>query len=103
MEKMKKILFICMVLCMGSLSAFSQIKVTPDGKVGIGITQTPISSFAIGTVGDPYMRNFFQSNSGDAVNVAITGAGNSPNSFPDFGTALNVHQYVSSSRGDYGI
>ena len=96
---MKKIIFT------GLLSVFvstvlAQLKVTPDGKVGIGITTTPISNFAVGTLGDQYFRNAFES---DIVTMNIYCLGNSPIIANYWGTGLSVFTAVSSSRGDKGI
>lgn len=97
---MKKIQFIISLLSICSFVAYPQLKVTPDGKVGIGITETPISKFAAGTTGDVNYTHVFQ---GGIVNLRVTGLGNSPYSYGDFGTGLYVSQEVSSSRGDYGV
>ncbi len=99
---MKKIIFTS-ALCVMSSIVFAQLKVTSDGKVGIGITQTPISKFAVGNIGETFCRNAFYTVSGESINMYIYGAGNSPSSYGDFGTALRVVQNVSSNRGDYGI
>lgn len=99
---MKKIIFTSM-LCMTSSIILAQLKVTSDGKVGIGITGTPTSKLAVGTTGENYCRNVFHTISGEAVNMRIVGAGNSPHSYGDFGAAMYVVQNVSSTRGDYGI
>ena len=99
---MKKIIFTSM-LCVVSSIVFAQLKVTSDGKVGIGITQTPVSKFAVNGVGEIYHRNAFKGISGDAINVSITGSGNSPSSYGAYGGALLVYQEATSSRGDYGI
>lgn len=99
---MKKIISLS-ILCICSSATFSQLKVTPDGKVGIGITGTPTSKLAVGTTGEDYCRNVFHTSSGEGVNMRIVGAGNSPHSYGDFGAAMYVIQNVSSTRGDYGI
>jgi len=99
---MKKIIFTSM-LCVMSSIVFAQLKVTSDGKVGIGITQTPVSRFAVGAVGESHIKYVFNSNAGDAVNMRIIGSGQSPSSYGDFGAALLVYQDVSSGRGDYGV
>lgn len=99
---MKKIT-ITVLLSACSIIVYSQLKVTPDGKVGIGITGTPTSRFAVGTTGENHCRNVFHSVSGESVNMKIYGAGNSPYSYGDFGAGLLVVQNVSSTRGDYAI
>lgn len=96
---MKKL--VCLVLlCVCSASVFAQLKVTSDGKVGVGITQTPISKFAVGTPGYANMRNVFES---DIVTMYVNSLGNSPYDIGSWGTAIQTSTLISSSRGDLGI
>jgi hypothetical protein len=97
---MKKAIFIFTLLCMCSVATFAQLKVTSDGKVGIGITTTPVSKLAVGHVGDQYFRSSFQ---GDIVTVNITGLGNSPYNANHWGTGLLVKNTPNSTRGDKGV
>ncbi len=87
-------------VCVCSSTSFSQLKVTPDGKVGIGITQTPVSNFTVGTPGFPNIRNVFES---DIVTMFINGKGKSPHYLNRWGTGLLARNIVSSARGDIGI
>lgn len=81
---------------------FAQLKVTNDGKVGVGLSssQTPISNFTVGSVGDQYVRSMFQS---DIITARIYCLGNSPYSINYWGTALQIATEVTSTRGDKGI
>ncbi|MDR0573109.1 MAG: tail fiber domain-containing protein [Tannerella sp.] len=94
------ILLLGFVMCTSVV--FAQLKVTSDGKVGIGLgsSQTPISNFTVGTVGEQYIRNMFQS---DIVTMKINCLGNSPYSANYWGTGLYVQTNVSSTRGDRGV
>ena len=86
------------MLCVMSSIVFAQLKVTSDGKVGIGITQTPVSKFAVGTIGDSNTPFVF-----DGVGIttmAIKGSGGNSNGY---GTALYVSAKMSSSNGYRGI
>ncbi|MGP1437413.1 MAG: tail fiber domain-containing protein [Phocaeicola sp.] len=96
---MKKIISI-MFLCVFSSTLFAQLKVSHDGKVSIGITQPPVSNFAVGAPGYPHMRNIFES---DMVTMIINGKGKSPYHLNYWGTALMARNVVSSDRGDIGI
>ena len=51
---MKKIIYLSF-LCICSSVTFAQLKVTSDGKVGIGINQTPASKLSVGTLGYQYV------------------------------------------------
>ena len=56
--------------------AFAQLKVMPDGKVGIGITGTPVSKLAVGHVGhNSFVRNYFES---DQNTRHVYSTGNQP-------------------------
>lgn len=89
---------VCLVLlCVCSTSVFAQLKVTSDGKVGVGITQTPISNFTVGTPGYANMRNVFES---DVVTVYVNNLGNNPYGW---GTTIQTSTLISSTRGDLGI
>ncbi|MDR2408109.1 MAG: tail fiber domain-containing protein [Bacteroidales bacterium] len=81
---------------------FAQLKVTNDGKVGVGLSssQTPISNFTVGTVGEQYIRSMFES---DIVTVGIHCLANSPYGIGYWGTALQIGTDVNSTRGDKGI
>ena len=97
---MKKIIFISL-LSFCAFVVFAQLKVTPDGKVGIGIgNQTPISKLAVGALGDLDGIYFFQ---GEKRAVWIHGLGNMPYSGWRWGCGLYVDQVVSSVHGDFAI
>ena len=93
---MKKIIFAGLLSVLVSAS-FGQLKVTQDGKVGIGITSTPLSKLAVGSVGDPNVRFMFE---GDKTAMHINGLGLAGG----FSASLYVSGVVaSSSTGDRGI
>jgi hypothetical protein len=98
---MKKTVLLLVFVCCGAV-AFSQLKVTSDGKVGVGLSsaQTPISNFTVGSVGEQYIRSMFQS---DIITMRIYCLGNSPYGIGHWGTALSVGTEVTSTRGDKGI
>lgn len=96
---MKKLVIVSL-LCVFTSAVFAQLKVTSDGKVGVGITETPVSNFVVGTVGEQYIRNVFKS---DIVTMRVHNTGNSPYSIGYWGTALQIGTEVSSARGDKGI
>jgi hypothetical protein len=97
-----KRLFLLFGFTMCTSVVFAQLKVTSDGKVGVGLgsSQTPISNFTVGTVGEQYIRNMFQS---DIVTMKIYCLGYSPYSANHWGTSLTVLTDATSSRGDKGI
>ncbi|MDR0698105.1 MAG: tail fiber domain-containing protein [Tannerella sp.] len=94
----KAVLLLGFAMCASIV--FAQLKVTSDGKVGIGLTETPVSKFAVGATGDQYIRNYFYS---DIVAMRVHSTGNSPYSANYWGTGLQVQVDVSSMRGDIGI
>ena len=96
---MKRILFIFMVLCMSTLAAFSQLEVTPDGKVGIGITSTPVSKLAVGDVGNVTNPNYFFS---DNNTMYINSTGINSN-MGNAVTSLAVSMQATASRIYFGI
>ena len=97
---MKKIIFISLLSMCASI-LFAQLKVTSNGKVGIGIgSQTPVSRLSIGSAGDPDADYFFQ---GERRTVWIHGLGNMPSNGNRWGSGLYVDQLASSSLGDFAI
>ena len=78
---------------------FAQLKVTSDGKVGIGITTTPISKLAVGTVGDLTFPNYFHSDN-NTVHISSTGI------YSNMGNAvtpLYLSMQATSSRIYFGL
>ena len=95
---MKRIIFISL-LSICTSAAMSQLKVTPDGKVGIGITQTPVSKFAVGSVGDPSFSSSFESNT---MTMAISSSGINTN-WGNWANSLFVNMQATGSRIYNGI
>jgi hypothetical protein len=95
---MKKI-FIVMFACSVTLAS-AQLKVGTDGKVGIGITGTPISRLSVGTTGDPYFYSMIE---GDKITLRINGLAASPYDIGHWGTGILVSTLVNSTRGDKGV
>ena len=96
---MKRFFLIGTMLCMCSLVTFSQLKVTNDGKVGIGISATPVSKLAVGTVGEPTFSNMFHSDN-NTMNISSDGT------YSNMGNAvatLLVGMEATSSRIYYAL
>ena len=94
---MKKTIGIVLLLSMCASTSFAQLKVTPDGKVGIGTTSTPLSNLAVGTVGNANTRYAFE---GKSITMLITGLGQ----MTGFSSSLYLTGAVASSTtGDRGI
>jgi hypothetical protein len=91
---MQRVFFIFTLLCMCSVATFAQLKVTSDGKVGIGITATPVSRLAVGTAGDLTHPNFFYS---DNNTMQIGSIGTSSN-LGNLVRTLNLYMDATSSR-----
>ena len=96
---MKKNVLIYAMLSMCSLVTFSQLKVTQDGKVGVGITPSPISKFAVGTVGDQTYSTFFDSNN-ITMNVQSSGI---TSAWGGAIAALNVNMQATGSFIYHGM
>lgn len=98
---MKKVFLLSVFVCCGVV-AFSQLKVTSDGKVGVGLSsgQTPVSNFTVGTVGEQYIRNVFES---DLVTMRVHSLANCPYGINYWGTGIQVKTEVNSTRGDRGV
>jgi len=95
---MKKIIITGLLSVFVSV-VFAQLKVTQDGKVGIGITTTPISKFAVGSTGDIYYPNSFNSEENTMriiSNGAYTNLGNIVSS-------LRVWMDATAGRIYYGL
>jgi hypothetical protein len=95
---MKRILFFVFLCSISYVSA--QLKVATNGKVGVGITGTPISLLSVGTTGDQYFTSTIE---GDKVTLVINGLANSPYDIGYWGTAILATTEVNSTRGDKGI
>jgi hypothetical protein len=91
---MKKIFFIYAMLCMCSVAIFAQLKVTSDGKVGIGITATPVSKLAVGTVGDTFHSIDFYSDN----NTMQIGSNGTFSSWGSLVRTLSIYMNSTSSR-----
>ena len=95
---MKKIIFIGLLSMCASV-IFAQLKVTSDGKVGIGLSSTPISRLAVGHVGDPTYPNYFYSNNNT---MCVWSTGSSSN-LGNLTIALRTIMEANSSRIYVGL
>ena len=97
---MKRIIFICFISLYTSV-LFSQLKVTTDSKLGIGLgSQTPVSRLAVGAPGDNSYRFHFESDL-IAMRVHTTGNGSSNTGNP--AVAIQAFGLGSSKKGDIGV
>jgi len=94
---MKKI-FIFSLLCLYAHAVCAQLRVTPDGKVAIGTTLTPIINLAVGTEGYPFFTSYIQGNTSNVSAIWATGSHSNA-----WGAALVLQSDVRSSTGDMGI
>ena len=94
---MKNKLFVCTIMCMFSWATFSQLKVASNGKVGIGINQTPLSNLSAGTVGDSETKFSFEGSGCRTMLIRGLGLYNS------FSVNLAVSSDITSGTGDRGI
>jgi len=95
---MKKIFFV-LFLCLSTSVIFSQLKVTSDGKVGIGITTTPISNLAVGEAGNTQYSTFFYSNN-NTMQILSTGASSN---LGNVRNSLYINMDTPSSGIYYGL
>ena len=77
---MKKIILSVLLLA-APFTTFAQLKVTSSGKVCIGVTDTPVSDFAVGGVGLSTTANYFESNKTYLMNLKCIGDTATPSNF----------------------
>ena len=88
--------------------AFGQLKVTQDGKVGIGITTTPVSNLAVGSVGEAKTSFYFKGYNPRETSMFIESPGFSTGSTglyvvhtaPNLGGCRGVCSQIMSSNSE---
>lgn len=96
----KKVIFAFMAFFAPTL-VWAQHNITSDGKVSIGTTLMPVSTFAVGGAGETESTSAFD---GKIQTVRVHGQGNPLDYKSIWGTGLYVREEVNSTmRGDVGI
>jgi len=81
-----------------AITASAQLKVNSSGKVMVGSTQNPTSTFAVGAPGNSNSLSYFQS-TGTSMTIRNLGTTNPS----QWGTGLKIEGSIVSTAGDVGL
>lgn len=98
---MKKSIFISLLLVAAPVMLFAQLKVSPSGNVGIGLSANPTSKLALGGVGNQYAKSYFEGN-GYVIDVKTLGKSSNMGSSL-YGIGVRISGAPQTTSGNVGI
>ncbi|MDR1718813.1 MAG: tail fiber domain-containing protein [Dysgonamonadaceae bacterium] len=96
---MKTIVIFFIALFFSASFAFSQLKVSSAGNVGIAVTGTQVSPLSVGTTGDAAYKSAID---GNIISLRVFRSGTNTHA-SHWGTAVSASNTVTSTPGDMGV